>query len=310
MTAHPLTIISNPPNAGEVGHQIYGRTKPLSVRVMEALYEESRQTQKELGFGTFNDLVNFALLLVKLLKDTKLVAELLAAHQPQQISELLAVQKLLEASADLNQESDPPQEEVSATSPEVIAEVLPKEEAEVTPTPKPALDNRDPLERFWEDRFVPWLIKLTGETFFETWFSQCRFLAVSSARCILEVPNQFFANHFEEHNYHEFITEALHELVGPEAFLKLEARPEPKEEPKPEPPKKEEKPLTKHEQRIAILQQLAYSTRIYAHYDATRKQLEAKWAEEDRAENPALRQPGDPQRQRQYHPGNKWDPDP
>ena len=134
-------------------------------------------------------------------------------------------------------------------------------------------------------------------------------MAVSTARCILEVPNSFFEEYLGEH-YGDVIEEALRELVSPESFLKLEVRPERKEEPKPEPPKEEEQPLSKHDQRIAILWRLQYSTKIYAPCDAIRKQLEAKWAEEDRAETPLLRQPGDPRRQRQHHQGNKWDPDP
>jgi hypothetical protein len=283
MTAHPLTITSHPKNAGQVGHPEYGRHKFLSLRVMEELYEQMRHRQKARGFATLNDYVNYLAF-----KDSE-SAEL--QTQPTQ-----------------PQASPQPAQE----APTVEVPPTPGGEGAVAsdaPTPKATKDERDPLERFWEDRFAPLMRQEVSEQNFDLWLASCRFLAVSTARCILEVPNAYFFDYLGEH-YADVIEEALHELVGPESFLKLEVRPERKEEPKPEAPKEEEQPQSKYDQRIAILWRLQYSTKIYAQFDAIRKQLEAKWAEEDRAENPLLRQPGDPRRQRQHHQGNRWDPDP
>lgn len=290
MTAHPQTITSTPSNAGEVGHPEYGRHKPFSLRVMEALADELRQCKKLLGFATLNDLFNVALL------DFTQRAK----------TENFQALPMAEEEAKTTQASVDPEGQTVEVSPPSGGEGVVEE---VAPTPKATKDDRDPLERFWEDRFAPLMKQKVTEKNFDIWLASCRFLAVSTARCILEVPTSYFFEYLWDH-YKEVIEEALHELVGPEAFLKLETRPERQEEPKPAPKPQEEKPLNKYEQRIAILWNLQYSTKIYAQYDAIRKQLEAKWAEEDRAENPPLRQPGDPQRQRQYHQGNKWDPDP
>ena len=283
MTAHPMTITNTPRNTGQVGHPEYGRHKFLSLRVMEELYEQMRHRQKARGFATLNDYVNYL------------------AFKDGESAELQTQPTQTQASPQPAQEAPAVELPPTHNTEEAVAEVA--------PTPKATKDERDPLERFWEDCFAPWMKAKVREDNFETWLASCRFLAVSTARCILEVPNSYFFEYLGEH-YGDVIEEALRELVGPESFLKLEVRPERKEEPKPEAPKEEEKPLSKYDQRIAILWRLQYSTKIYAQYDAIRKQFEAKWDEEDRADNPLLRQPGDPRRQRQHHQGNKWDPDP
>jgi hypothetical protein len=286
MSAHPMTITSTPSNAGQVGHPEYGRTAGFSLRTLPALEEELRRCKKLFGYATVNDLLNEAV--------WEKVQRLKAGAEPWPAStQEGAIEEQTEA--DIQPEPESP-----AGATESVGGAAEK---------RPTSDERDPRQRFWEDSFAPKMLGIVGEENFNTWLSTCRFAVVSKARCILQVPNQYFVDYLGE-NYRAVIVEVLRELLGPDAFLELEVRPPKEEAPKQAPPKEEEKPQNKYDQRIAILNQLRYATPIYAHYDATRKQLEAKWAEEDRAENPTLRQPGNVRRQRQYHQGNEWDPDP
>ena len=78
MTAHPQTITNTPRNAGEVGHPEYRRTKALSLRVMEELYEQMRHRKKVLGFATLNDYLNY--LAFKDSESTELEANLTQAQ--------------------------------------------------------------------------------------------------------------------------------------------------------------------------------------------------------------------------------------
>jgi hypothetical protein len=280
MSAHPETITNTPNNAGQVGHPEYGRTEGFSFRTIPELADRLRRYKKRHGFGTVNDVLN---LLVFQLPDEVDIRE------PQPTQEATPEEQ---PRANIQPQSEGATESVGGAAEK-----------------RPSSDERDPRQRFWEDSFAPKMLGIVGEENFDTWLSTCRFGVVSKARCILQAPNKYFVDYLWE-NYRPIIVEVLRELLGPDAFLELEVRPPKEEAPKPTPPKEEEKPKNKYDQRIAILNQLRYSTPIYAHYDALRKQLEAKWAEEDRTENPQLRQPGDVRRQRQYHQGNEWDPDP